>query len=229
MTPHNRPTSDVISSFNPNAINFKDEDKRRSFTPKQVNYEKYHLPSYKEQYLMGRKNRLEITNYNLNSIILMLVKQFKFQHLFSSTISACQKSSTPSKATHTTQHNLSTTENMMPDSSSKSNYKNAKTSFMAMKGMFPFEYLYEYHREVKKFIIISQLLFNFYITDHPEDTVPAGMKSLSNSAPNSPFMATKMGGHLKKDVTISNRTAVVQPNSSSINAATTITPDIGTY
>ena len=55
ITPHNRPTSDVVSSFNPNAMNFKDEDKRRSFTPKQVNYEKYHLPSYKEQYLMGRK------------------------------------------------------------------------------------------------------------------------------------------------------------------------------
>ena len=64
--------------------------------------------------------------------------------------------------------------------------------------------------------------------DHPDDTVPQGMKSLSNSAPNSPFMATKMGGHNKKDTnTISNRTAVVQPNSSSINVATTITPDIG--
>ena len=74
----------------------------------------------------------------------MLVKTFQFQYSFTSTISACQKSSTPSKATHTTQHNLSTTENMIPDSSSKSNYKNAKTSFMAMKGMFPFEYFYEH-------------------------------------------------------------------------------------
>ena len=65
-------------------------------------------------------------------------------------------------------------------------------------------------------------------TDHPDDTVPQGMKSLSNSAPNSPFMATKMGGHHKKDTTtISNRTAVVQPNSSSINVAANITPDIG--
>ena len=65
-------------------------------------------------------------------------------------------------------------------------------------------------------------------TDHPDDTVAQGMKSLSNSAPNSPFMATKMGGHHKKDTTtISNRTAVVQPNSSSINVAANITSDIG--
>ena len=65
-------------------------------------------------------------------------------------------------------------------------------------------------------------------TDNPDDIVAQGMKSLSNSAPNSPFMATKMGGHHKKDITtISNRTAVVQPNSSSINVAANITPDIG--
>ena len=35
--------------------NFKDDEKRKSFTPKQINYEKYHLPSYKEQYLIGKK------------------------------------------------------------------------------------------------------------------------------------------------------------------------------
>ena len=54
--------------------------------------------------------------------------------IVSTDFTACQKSSTPSKATHTTQHNLSTNENMIPDTSSKSNYKSAKTSFMAMKG-----------------------------------------------------------------------------------------------
>ena len=75
---------------------------------------------------------------------------------------------------------------------------------------------------------IQHVKFQFLNIDHPDEVIPPGMKSLSNSAPNSPFTATKMGGHLKKDATtISNRTAVVQPNSSSINVATTITPDIG--
>ena len=74
-------------------------------------------------------------------------------------------------------------------------------------------------------------LDSFQITDHPDrgcdDMIPPGMKSLSNSAPNSPFMPNKVGGNRQKEVTAANRTAVVQPNSSSINMATSITPDIG--
>ena len=50
--------SDVLTS-----TNFKDDEKRKSFTPKQINYEKYHLPSYKEQYLIGKRGLFYIIFY----------------------------------------------------------------------------------------------------------------------------------------------------------------------
>ena len=46
--------NDVVGS-----THFKDDDKRKSFTPKQIDYDKYHLPSYKEQYLMGKNGIIQ--------------------------------------------------------------------------------------------------------------------------------------------------------------------------
>ena len=60
-----------------------------------------------------------------------------------------------------------------------------------------------------------------------EDLIPTGLKSLSNSAPNSPFMSSKMGNR-PRDAII-NRTAIVQPNFSSLNTSKTYTSNKGSF
>ena len=57
--------NDVLSSV----TNVKDDEKRKSFTPNKINYEKYHLPSYREQYLIGKNGQFINILY---SIILEL-------------------------------------------------------------------------------------------------------------------------------------------------------------
>ena len=56
--------NDVLSSV----TNVKDDEKRKSFTPNKINYEKYHLPSYREQYLIGK-------NGQFINILYSIIKQ----------------------------------------------------------------------------------------------------------------------------------------------------------
>lgn len=56
-----------------------------------------------------------------------------------------------------------------------------------------------------------------------EDSLPPGVKSLSSSAPNSPLLQCKMVNRPRLQAT--HRTAVVQPNSSSITMTQKLYPN----
>ena len=86
MATHNVGFSDPL-----NYSSFKDVENKRALTPKQINYEKYNIPSYKEQYLMGKDMSIHKCMYSSSLDIIYCktqsLKVILYRMLFSSSLS----------------------------------------------------------------------------------------------------------------------------------------------
>ena len=84
MATHNVGFSDPL-----NYSSFKDVENKRALTPKQINYEKYHIPSYKEQYLMGKDMYIHKCMHRRSLIYFRIQSQkvIIYRNLFSSSLS----------------------------------------------------------------------------------------------------------------------------------------------